>query len=209
MAIGLGLFRCITLLSGQIMLVLFIGCFHVSSGQTLDYEVFINEHPSGTSQIRKTTNSEGSYKTSLNLSIDAHMLIHIQMRFEGYALTKEGVLQKSEVSVHNNGHLNSQTSTMLENGSYTILKDKKEISPPSGNIGLTGYDLYFSPPTQTREVYSLSNGSMEIAKEIDSDTFEIMDSNHQKSVYKYNENGIAHYVKISHKVYDIEFKLKE
>lgn len=209
MANRLALSCRINWLSGQILLVLIIGFFHVSSGQSLDYEVSINEHPSGTSQITKTMNSDGSYETRLNLSIDAHMLIHIQMRFEGYAITKEGVLQKSEVSVHNNGHLHSQTSTTLENGSYTILKDKKAISPPSGSIGLTGYDLYFGPPTHTQEIYSLSNGSMEMAKEIDSRTFEIMDSNNQKSVYKYNENGIAHYVKISHKVYDIEFKLKE
>ena len=209
MAIRLALSCRINRLSTQIMLFLILGCLRLSSGQTLEYDVSINEHPSGTSQITKTLNSDGSFKTRLNLLIDAHMLVHIQMHFEGYALTKEGVLQKSEVSVHNNGHLHSHTSTVLENGSYTILKDKKEISPPSGNIGLTGYDLYFGPPTHTREIYSLSNGSMEVAKEIDSRTFEIMDSNNQKSVYKYNENGIAHYVKISHKLYDIEFKLKE
>ena len=116
-------------------------------------------------------------------------------------------LRKSVVTVYNNGRLHSRTETGLEDETYQITKDKKTILPPADNIGFTGYDLYFTPPKQVQKLYSLSNGEMELVKQIDSSSFEIIDSKGRKNTYRYNQEGLADYIKIPHKVYDIEFKL--
>ncbi len=176
-------------------------------GQTLVYDVFVNGRPSGQATVTKTSISDQKVKIELKSSLKVHLLVAIHIEFEGYAISKDHVLQKSEVTVHNNGHLHSKTTTLLENDVYSIIKDNKTTLFTQGNISFTGYDLYYTVPVGKSKIYSLSNGTMDSIEKTDLVSFELINAKNRKSLYRYNDKGIAEYIKIPQKPYNIEFKL--
>ena len=178
-----------------------------SFGQTLEYHVFINGRPSGQATVTKTSIFDREVKIEFKSSLKAHLLVSIHLEFEGYAMFTDHVLQKSEVTVHNNGHLHSKTTTLLENGAYSIIKDDKTVPFTQGNISFTGYDLYYSVPEGKSRVYSLNNGTMDSIEKTGLASFELTDAKNRKSLYRYNDKGIAEYIKLPQKLYDVEFKL--
>ncbi len=193
--------------SKLLLLVLICAPQFFGFGQTLEYDVFVNGRPSGKATVTKTSISDQEVKIELKSSLKVQLLVSIHIEFEGYAICKDRVLQKSEVTVRNNGHLHSKTTTLLENDVYRIIRNKKTKPFTQGNINFTGYDLYYTVPIGKSSVYSLSNGTMDSIEKTDLTSFELIDAKNRKSLYRYNDKGIAEYIKIPQKPYDIEFKL--
>ncbi|MFD1551707.1 hypothetical protein DNU06_02605 [Putridiphycobacter roseus] len=191
--------------------VLLAAFFCISSslyGNTQFYKVFIDGYEAGTSKIVKSILADGSEKIELTSLIDIHILIHIKLKFTGYIIRKNKVLQEGSSTIYNNGSIHSATKiSILDDSNYHVLVNDNAKTIAKEKMALTGYDMYYFTPSKIEDVFMLNDAEISKITKLNESTYEI-DDDGVKVTYTYNKNEIAKSVKFFHQMYNVEMKLE-